>query len=334
KGAVNVAAAPGDLPSDPYWDARLRGLPPESGGAGGSGIFRGKGIHITSNVPITAYAHIYGSTSSGATMLIPTTAWGYEYVSLNSNQSYASNCYSWTYVVASRDNTVIEITPSVKTRGQNRTGLQPGVTSTVTLMKGQIYQLIGANDGSDAFGNGGTSSTGLNLSGTRIKSVAGPGGECYPIAVFAGSSRTSNPASCAGGGGDNDNQQLFPMHSWGKRYIIAPFSPSTNPAGAQQGTVKVAFSQPPPATVLKRNGVVLPVPPGSLYYTFETSTADLIEANHPIMVNQFMTGGSCLNGGVGDPEMVVVAPIEQAIKEVTFYRQSREQITTNYVTLI
>src|SRR5690606_30468423 len=133
KGTVNVPAAPGDLPSDPYWDARLRDLPPESGGAGGSGIFRGKGIHITSNVPITAYAHIYGSTSSGATMLIPTTAWGYEYVSLNSNQSYASNCYSWTYVVASRDNTVIEITPSVKTRGQNRTGLQPGVTSTVTL---------------------------------------------------------------------------------------------------------------------------------------------------------------------------------------------------------
>ncbi len=336
KGSNNVAAAPGDAPSDPFWDARLWALPPESGGTGGSGAFVNKGIHIESNVPITAYSHIYGSASSGATMLIPVTAWGYEYVSLNSNQSYASNCYNWTYVIASKDNTVIEVTPTIKTRGQNLTGMVPNSTITVTLMKGHIYQLIGANTASDAFGNGGTASTGYELSGTRIRSIAGPSGECYPIAVFAGSSRTSNPASCGSGGGDNDNQQLFPMHSWGKKYLTAPFSHSSNPTGAQTSIVKIAFSEPPPATQVKRNGAVLAIPGGSKFFTFETSTADLIEADKPIMVNQFMTGGNCMGGAgnVGDPEMVVVAPVEQAIKQVTFYRQSREGITTNYVTLI
>ncbi|MEI2709636.1 MAG: hypothetical protein V9E96_11570 [Chitinophagaceae bacterium] len=90
---------------------------------GVSGIFQKKGILITSDVPIVAYAHIYASTSSGATMLLPTEAWGYSYVSLNSKQSYASNCYNWMYVIAKEDNTVVEITPSVLTRAQDKTGL-------------------------------------------------------------------------------------------------------------------------------------------------------------------------------------------------------------------
>jgi gliding motility-associated-like protein len=334
KGTVNVAAAAGDVPSDPWWDARLWSPPNQSGGTGGSGKFEHKGIHIESSAPITAYAHIYGSASSGATMLIPVTAWGYEYVSLNSNQSYASNCFSWAYVIAYKDNTVLEITPSVKTRGQNRTGLSPNTTTTVTLMKGQIYQLVGANLGSDVDGNDGTNSSGYELSGTRIRSIAGPTGECYPIAVFSGSSRTSNVASCGSGGGDNDNQQLFPMHSWGKKYLTAPFSPAATANGAQTSIVKIAFSEPPPATVVKRNGTVLSIPAGSKFYTYESNTADLIEADKPIMINQFMTGGACNGGGLGDPEMVVVAPVEQAIKNVTFYRQSRENIVVNYLTLI
>ncbi|MEI2709635.1 MAG: hypothetical protein V9E96_11565 [Chitinophagaceae bacterium] len=72
------------------------------------------------------------------------------------------------------------------------------------------------------------SSTGKELTGTKIRSVApGNDGACKPIAVFAGSSRTSNPASCGSGGGDNDNQQLFPQQAWGKRYLTTPFSGSS-----------------------------------------------------------------------------------------------------------
>src|SRR5438128_6213665 len=82
KGATDA----GPSGSDPNFDARLYTDPPPAG-SGGSGIFRKKGIHITSNVPIVAYAHIYGSASSVATMLLPITAWGYTYVSVNSKQN-------------------------------------------------------------------------------------------------------------------------------------------------------------------------------------------------------------------------------------------------------
>ncbi|HEY1201851.1 MAG TPA: PKD domain-containing protein [Niastella sp.] len=331
KGVVNVPAAAGDPFSDPNYDARLFTDPPPAG-TGGAGIFRKKGIHIQSNVPIVAYAHIYGSMSSGATMLLPVTAWGYSYVSLNSRQSYASNCYNWMYVIASKDNTVIQVTPKVVTRAQNLTGLQPNQTSTITLMKGQIYQVIGANDGADANGNGGNSGTGKDLSGTIVKSMANGANDCYPIAVFAGSSRTANPASCGSGGGDNDNQQLFPQHAWGKKYLTAPFSGSATANSFARSTYKVAVRDP--ATVVTVNGAPIPSPLlAGNFYIYESSTADRIEADKPIEVMQFMTGGGCLPG-LGDPEMVVLSPIEQSIKNVGFFRNNKESISVNYCTLI
>lgn len=336
KGSINVAAVSGEPLSNPNYDARLRG-DEEPGGNGGSGLFRKKGIHIESTVPIVAYAHIYASANSGATMLLPTDAWGYSYVSLNSNQSYASNCYSWMYVVASKDNTVIEITPSVKTRAQDQTGLQPGVPKQITLMKGQIYQVIGANTASNANGTiicGTGATTGYNLSGTIVKSIASPGGECNPIAVFAGSSRTTNPISCGSGGGDNDNQQLFPYHTWGRRYLTAPFSNSTTPSTLATSMFRIAVKDP--TTIVRRNGVQIPLVnlQNNNYYTYESSTADYIESDKPIMLAQYMTGGSCIGGGLGDPEMVVISPIEQGIKGVVFYRNNFTAISVNYVTLI
>lgn len=333
KGVINVPAAAGDPLSDANYDARLFTDPPPAG-TGGAGVFRKKGIHITSTAPIVAYAHIYGSASSGATMLLPVTAWGYSYVSLNSKQNYASNCYNWMYVIASRDNTVIEVTPSVLTRAQNLTGLRPNQTKSITLMKGQIYQVIGANDDADPNGNGGNAATGKELTGTKVRSMSNGANDCYPIAVFAGSSRTANPASCGSGGGDNDNQQLFPQHAWGKKYLTAPFSGSTTPNSFARSTYKVAVRDP--STVVTVNGA--PIPSALLngnFYVYESSTADLIEADKPISVMQFMTGGNCLgNGGLGDPEMVVLSPVEQAIKSVGFFRNNKESITVNYCTVI
>ena len=328
---TSAAGITGPMPKTGATDCRL--ITDEwPAGTGGAGLFRKKGIHIESNIPITAYAHIYASTTSGATMLLPVEAWGYSYVSLNSRQSYASNCYNWMYVVAAEDNTLIEITPSVLTKAQDKTGMTPGVPIQVTLMKGQIYQVIGANDAADANGNGGGSATGKELSGTKVKSIAPPGGECKPIAVFAGSSRTNNPASCGSGGGDNDNQQLFPQHSWGKRYLTVPFSGSSTASSYGTSTFKIAVKDP--TTVVRRNGTILTGLINGNYYQYESSSPDYIEADKPIMIVQFMTGGGCLGaGGLGDPEMVVMSPIEQGIKRVAFYRNNFTAISVNYLTL-
>jgi hypothetical protein len=135
-----------------------------------------RSISIESDVPIVAYTHIYEGATSGAGMLLPTGVYGYEYVSLNSAQYYptgGAGSYSWFYVIADRDSSLIEITPSVTTKG----GHPAGVPFTVYLNKGEIYNVMGTINGAQ----------GTDLTGSLIRSIPNASGKCFPIAVFSGS---------------------------------------------------------------------------------------------------------------------------------------------------
>jgi hypothetical protein len=114
---ANTVVSTGATPSTPLPKAGTNDCRLFSGTPGFTGTnSEGKstrGIHIVSDVPIVAYAHIFGGTSSGASMLMPIDTWGYNYVSVNSEQRYGSNCFSWMYVIAKENNTKIEIVPSV-----------------------------------------------------------------------------------------------------------------------------------------------------------------------------------------------------------------------------
>lgn len=318
---ANTVIATDFIPKTGAFDARLYSVPPAFGGTGGEGVFVKKGLHIVSDVPIVAYAHIYGSASSGATTLMPTETWGYYYISLNSEQNYASDCFSWMYVVADHDNTLVEITPSVTTRNAR----PAGVPFNVVLNRGEVYQVVGATSGS----------TGFELTGTKVRSISNSADTCFPIAVFSGSSRTA--IGCVpgnGGGGDNNMQQVFPSQAWGKRYLTAPTSNDVAANNLMTNIYKVVVKDP--TTVVKRNGVPLTGLIGNSYYRFVSGTADYIESDKPVLVAQFMSSsGSCPNfNGLGDPEMVYISPIEQAIKRIGFYRNTRESINVNYLTLI
>lgn len=318
---ANTVVATETIPKIGTYDARLVSLPPSYGGVGGEQVFNKKAIHIESSVPIVAYAHIYGSQSSGATMLMPVVTWGYSYISLNSEQKFADNCFSWMYVIAKEDNTVVEITPSRPTRS----GHAANVPFTVTLAKGDIYQLIGASLGN---------AQGEDLTGSTARSVGNSDGKCFPIGVFSGSSRTY--IGCSGyapSSGDNIIQQVFPYQAWGKRYLTAPLSGRTATA-YQTNIYKVLVKDP--ATIVKRNGMVLTGMTVNNTYQFESNTADYIEADKPVMMAQFMASkGACpATNGPGDPEMIYLSPIEQAIKKVGFYRNTEEKIETNHLTLV
>lgn len=303
-------------------DARLFSVPPSYGGTGGEGLFSNKGIHIVSNVPIVAYAHIFGSVSSGATMLMPVATWGYSYISLNSQQSFANDCFSWMYVIAKEDNTMVEINPSESSRN----GRAANVPFTVTLNKGDIYQLIGAPLGAGR---------GKELTGTTVRSIANASGKCYPIAVFSGSSRTSINCTgvTAGTSGDNNMQQVFPYQAWGKRYLTMPISGRVA-SSYQTNIYKIVVKDP--STVVTRNGVRLTGLTPHSCYEFQSNTADYIEADKPVLLAQFMASqGGCPNTtGIGDPEMIYLSPIEQATKKVAFYRNDVEKISVNGLLLV
>lgn len=278
-----------------------------------------RSVEIISDAPIFAYSHCTGSASSGATMLLPTGVWAYEYKTLNiTGTGTYSDARHFFYIIADSNNTVVQITPSGPVANA---GMAPNTTTTVTLNAGQVLQVIS------------TTSTG-DLSGSVVKSTANSAGKCYPIAVFTGHSRINVTIGGCSSGGDFAMQQNFPQTAWGKTYLIAPTSFSSNPASPFATNVfRVAVQDP--ATVVRRNGVVMTGIVNNHYYQFETNVAELIEADQPIMIGQFTGGGTCVGGsGVGDPEMFYISPIEQAIKSTAFYRNNLESITTNLLTMI
>ena len=283
-----------------------------------------KGIHIVSDTPIVVYAHQQGSVSSGATMLMPVETYGYTYYSLNFTQlSNYPDSYSWFFVVAAENNTRLQITPSDSTEG----GWLPNQIYTVNLNKGEIYNVFGKTTGTY---------TGKDMSGSKVVSVPGADGNCHPVAVFSGSSR--NVICAQGNGGEVMQQQIFPANAWGTRYLT--YHTIMNGNGDINSPFlnyyRVAVRKP--ETIVRKNGIPMTGLINNFYYEYSSTGGDIIEADGPILVSQYMVSVNECTGIIdvplGDPEMIFLSPVEQGVKKVFFYATRRQAIDINYVNII
>ncbi|MBA2747120.1 MAG: IgGFc-binding protein, partial [Flavisolibacter sp.] len=126
------------------------------------GLFTDRAIRVTSAAPIVVYSYITRSAASGATLCLPVNVLGREYLSANFTQlSNENNSNSYFTIVAVEDNTTVEITPA----GTTKNGWLAGQTYTVSLNKGQIYQVLGAL-------TPGNNLAGVDLTGSRIRSIS------------------------------------------------------------------------------------------------------------------------------------------------------------------
>ncbi len=293
------------------------------GNTNGSSAITKKGIHITSLNPIAVYAHIYAQSISGATLLFPVSAMGKTYMSLNYTQESNSltserlPSYSLFTVIATENNTTIEITPSAPLLD----GTPTGTKIQITLQKGEVYQGLSATD----------------LTGTKIQSISNAAGDCKKIAVFSGSSKIG--IGCNGNGtSDNLFQQVYPTSAWGKNYVTAPL------LSRSYEVYRVVLSDV--ATKLTVNGAVIdPSQITSNYYEFSSSLPNVILADKPIQVIQytgsqghgFNSSGGCatnIAGDVGDPEMIYLSPIEQGLDQVTLYSTGYHLIRQSYINVV
>jgi gliding motility-associated-like protein len=275
-----------------------------------------KGIHITSDKPIVAYAHIYDGAISGATLLFPTNTLGQDYYTLGftqiSNQAYS---YPFAYVIATEDNTLVEVTLPVAT--QTHTA---GVF-TQLLQKGQVLNLMGQITGNN----------GVDLTGTRIRTISSGGSGCKRIAVFCGTGKIYiNCSASQTSSADNIIQQCFPSNAWGKKYIAIPTKDMPN------NFFRVMVSDP--ATVVKLNGVPMTGLVGGRYYQFQSNTTNIVEADKPVMVAEFITTRASCNNNTfpndGDPEMIYLSPVEQTIKKITLNSTSHANIVRHYINVV
>ena len=272
-----------------------------------NGLTTGRTIHVTSVKPIVVYSFITRSQASAASLCLPTNVLGKEYYTSSFTQlSNENNSSSYITIVAVEDNTSVEITPTAATVG----GWAANSTNTITLNKGEVYQVLGTTTGNN----------GVDLSGTKVRSVASASGGCKRIAVFSGSGKISIgsppappafPGSCNGGSADNLYQQLYPVASWGKRFLTVPSS------GRPYNHYRIFRSDPLSNVYL--NGVLVPAASFiNNYYQFYNNIPNLIESDIPISVSQYFTSQNCpTNQNPYDPDMIVLNPLEQNINRVT-----------------
>ncbi len=278
------------------------------------GIKTNGAIHITSDIPIVVYAHIIRSARSAATLVLPTQVLGTEYIvpsheSSGGNPGTEQQGIGLFSVVATQANTVIEVTPTIA----GRAGKPAKTPFQVTLANpGDCYQFHGVQN--------------ADISGTTVKSISTSTTGCKPIAVF--SATTWSAFDCSNSsGGDNLYQELFPVRSWGKQFITAPFK------NRNYDIYRIYVKDTSTVVMLTDNGVTQTMGgaqyhPNGKFYEHKTSNPIYISADKPISVLEYITSTTCKTGCqtnsntsscYSDPEMVLLNPIEQTLKDVTFF---------------
>ena len=276
-----------------------------------------KGIHIVTDKPVVVYAHILNSARSGSTLVLPTNVLGKEYYVASYKSLGNSNPRRCQFdVVATEDNTTVEITP---TNADANGTHAANVPFQVTLTKGDVYQYQSNED----------------LTGSRIRSIGSGTNGCQRIGVFSGSTWTA--MGCAGAtSGDNLYQQMFPYSSWGKTYYTAPFI-------SRSYDIFRILVQDPTVPVYV-NGVALN--PSTIinnrFYEISTlgnNTARIITSASPVCVLQYMITQNC-DGVNSDPEMIILNAVEQTLNDITVMSARNDltppatNITSHYINII
>lgn len=279
-------------------------IPPDTAYVGCSNCTQAKGIRLVATNPIVAYSHIHANARSDATLVLPTATLGREYYCMSNDQQGSTSAINSQFMVlATEDTTTIEITPTVTELNNQRNANQ---LFTITLNKGEVYQYKSSTD----------------ITGSHIKSVAGNTGKCKRIAVFSGSSFTS--LGC-GGSGDNLYQQMYPISAWGKEFVTVPFK--TRIGGDE---FRVLASND--FTQVYVNGVFQKNLNKGEHFEFLSAIPNYIRATKPVKTAQFQRTQAC--GGLGDPSMTILSPIEQQLNDITLYSSPFQNIQNQHINVV
>ena len=269
---------------------------------------KGIKVIVTEGKPgVVVYAHMYASARSAASIILPVSVLERKYQVFSYIQSQPTNTFANEFrrsqfsVVAVEDNTVIRIQ-------LRKSGQISGEPYDVALPKaGTIYSFQDP----------------LDLTGTSIESVSVDGSVCKKIAVFSGSSSLSIGA---GGSVDPLYQQSYPTNSWGLNYFITPYR------GKNKFNIRVLAKED--GTVINVNGQAVPINANEFKeYSYTNQAAFAINSNKPVAVAQYSLTQSA-DIGVGDPDMVILNPVEQNINDVTVFLTPKFDISDQNINVV
>ncbi len=295
------------------------------------------GLLLTATDTVSVFIANIANKSFDASFVLPIESLGSSYIVQCDKQSRTPNTFisfgfrdmetSAFLIVATEDNTVIDINPSALTMDGHPTV----VNYSVTLDRGQTYFMRSMNT---------QGVTIRDFSGTRIKARDGK-----KIAVFNGNTLTTIPDpwfSSIQQGYDHIFEQALPVETWGSRFAI------TSSATRTRDQVKITaefdndtvWCNSVQQAVLNRGGSFTFWLYGSMSgnHTFGGGSC-FVETSRPSMVYLYNTtyrDPEAMSQEKGDPSMVWIPPIEQKINDITFctFNHDNATIDNHYVNIV
>jgi len=237
-----------------------------------------KGIHVTSNDPVSVYGSNSGIASADAYLALPVNALGLDYRIVTYATTFGLGDQTSFSVVAVQDGTELTIFNH-----------QTNSTSTVQLHIGQTYLVRGQNMGDD-------------LTGSRVQSNT-------PVAVFGSVPLVYLPAGCMAG--DQIVEQMFPYYSWGKNFVTV----SLAGRDASGDIFRVVAAED--ATNISINGSAVATINAGDYYETNLTGNNSITTSKATILAQFAKGQWCSGMTTGDPMMMLIPPREQFLTNYT-----------------
>ncbi len=274
-----------------------------------------KGIFVKSTEDISVFAAMRMEFSYDATNVLPQNVLQSEYI-LQDYPPYNSEgeAHSTFVIVATEDNTTIDITPSTPTIK----GKAANTTFSISLNKGQTYQVVSTDQ--------------QTFSGTRVKAKNGK-----KIAVFSGADFTQVP----GGKSARDclYEQAMPIDYWGTEFVVT--------RSMEKDANRIRITAQEDGTQINIDGHFVKNINSGETYEFEMSenlasgdmAKDIAKAGRDIPdilngdAHYIQTSCPCAVYGydvssayvhktttdkIGDPSMVWISPLQQRINKITF----------------
>ena len=259
-----------------------------------SGIVEKKAVHVFANQPVSVYGTNHRYQSTDTYLALPVESLGTRY-RVAGYKWLAPDLVSQLAVVATEDNTIVEITPNVGTR-EGRPATKP---FTVRLNRGETWQVTPLF--SPAYGS--------DLTGSLVRSSK-------PIAVYSGHNCAYVPSrqwkAC-----NILVEQLPPTQTWGKEFVLGPLD-------GQNSTVYRVIADEDGTEVFQNGKAVATLSAGEFYEEEDLLEPVLLTATGPVMVMQYAKGftspppSGMIADSTGDPMMILVPPSAQFLKSYRF----------------
>lgn len=246
-------------------------------------------VHITSDYPISVYGLNRRYQTTDTYIGLPTRVLGTAYRAMTYTMS--APLLPEMAVVATENNTIVSITPTVETIW----GHPAKKPFQVTLNRGDVYQVFAKQDL--------RAGVKVDLTGSLITAN-------HPIAVFSGHQCAYVPyqqppiTAC-----NHLVEQMPPISSWGKHYFIGKLNNRSYYSWrilANEDSTKV-FINSQLAGILRAGDWL------------EGNSNDNIQirSDKPVLVAQYSQGFK--NGdNIGDPAMILISPTQQFLKRYRF----------------